>query len=76
MNYDINTEQGMANAIAWTNGLLSKVRQGGTWFVPRSSTAYVVDHAAKTITTNYGAEACIVKVLEAGGWTVNLKAPQ
>ena len=48
MNYDLGTQEGMANAVAWTENVLSS-GQAPTliWFVPRSSATYTIDKVAK-----------------------------
>lgn len=72
MNWDIDTEEGMANAIAWQKQLLAVVTQGDRWVVPRSLTIFEIDHAGKTVRKCSGGrpEPTIVRVLKAAGWRV------
>ena len=48
MNYDLDTQEGMANSVAWMEDVLSS-GQAPTliWFVPRSSATYTIDKVAK-----------------------------
>lgn len=73
MNWNIDTEEGMENAIAWQDKLLASVRQGGRWIVPRSMTIFEIDHAGKTVRKcleSVRPEPTIVRVLKAAGWKV------
>jgi hypothetical protein len=79
MNFNIDTPEGMKNAIEWQNNLLRTITQGGRWVVPRSLTIFEVDHANKTIRKCVGGaplgssrkgEPIIVRVLKAAGWKV------
>lgn len=76
MNFDLDTEDGMANAIAWTDNLFSTIKEGGTWFVPRSSTWMKVSHARKevTITDQWIPDPSINRVVQAMGWTIKEQA--
>lgn len=71
MNYDLDTEEGLANAIEWTNNALAHLKEGGAWYVPRScSIVKVVSHERKQIEL-----ACLLpdpslrRVLKEAGWT-------
>lgn len=72
MNYDLSTDTGMANAIAWQTKMISVLAQGGRWIVPRSMSVYEIDHERKTArrVLGYAPEPDIAKVFEAMGWTV------
>lgn len=73
MNFNIDTPEGMKNAIRWQLNLLSTITQGGRWVVPRSLTIFEVDHANKTVRKCAEAmrpEPIIVRVLKAAGWKV------
>lgn len=65
---DLDTPEGMKAAVEWTNRTMSTLSLGGTWFVPRSSST-ITKTGFKTCTVT-NCEACIIKVLKAGGWTV------
>lgn len=69
---DINTKEGMAQAIAWTQQHLQRLSSGGAWVIPRSGTIVRVYHTAKlaAITPGFAPDPSIPKVLEAMGWTV------
>lgn len=77
MNYDLDTKQGMANAIAWTNALLNQLKEGGTWIIPRSNTVVtVVSHDDKQVKVTRGElpDPAIARVLKAAGWNLISKA--
>lgn len=48
MNYDLDTQEGMANSVAWMEGVLSS-GQAPTliWFIPRSGATYTIDKLRK-----------------------------
>lgn len=74
MNYDIDTEEGMANSVAWTERLFSMLRDGGVWHVPRSSTVVCVFPSKKEATIYKGhlPDDSITLVIKAMGWTVTI----
>ena len=53
-NYNLDTKEGMNNAIAWTRQLFSTVNDGGTWVVPRSMTLVRINHTDKVATLIVG----------------------
>lgn len=73
-DFDLDTKQGMVNAIMWTKQLISTLKDGGTWVVPRSGTLVRVDKKKQTATL-VGAmpDPSITKVLTAMGWKVVMK---
>ena len=72
MNYDLDTEEGMANAVQWTREHFAKLKDGGMWAIPRSGTFAAVHHSAKTVTLlmGYKPDPSIARVIKAMGWTV------
>lgn len=71
MNYDLDTEEGMKNAMEWTARTLSHIKQGGTWAVPRSGAIIKVDHENKTAYMIDGLqEVGIERVLHELDWHV------
>jgi hypothetical protein len=74
MNYDLDTEEGMANAKAWTEAHLKTFKDGGLWVVPRSGGIYKIDYKKKEVTF-FGLfqEPCITRVLKELGWTIKEK---
>lgn len=73
MNYDINTPQGMANSVKWTNNVMKQLKDGGTWIVPRSGVQVVMlDYAARKcrVVDGFASDITIKKVLRAGGWLI------
>ena len=73
MNYDLDTEEGMDNAKAWTAQTLALINDGGVWLVPRSGMRVMVHHADKAVTiyAGHSPDPSIPRVIEALGWTVN-----
>ena len=75
MNYDLNTEAGMKNAVQWTEYMLGSLKDGGTWIVPRSGTAITIDKTAKVARVCYvanRAEPAIERVLTTMGYTIEV----
>lgn len=71
MNYDLDTNEGMANAMQWTTDHFAKLKDGGIWIVPRSGTLVQVHHTDKTATIhNATPDPSIKRVIKAMGWTV------
>lgn len=70
-NYDISTPEGIENAVCWQTALISSLKPGGTWAVPRSLSIYNIDHGLKVAYKLCGtAEPDIEKVFDAMGWKV------
>lgn len=71
MNWDVDTPEGMANAIEWTANLLDGLADGATWAVPRSGSIIRIDKQNRRATRLFGLapETSIQKVFEAMGWT-------
>ena len=71
--YDLDTEEGMANAIAWTNRTLETLNDDGIWIVPRSGMLIrVLSHSDKVLRVLEGEtpDPSIPRVLKAAGWTL------
>ena len=71
--YDLDTEEGMANAIAWTNRTLETLNDDGIWIVPRSGMLIrVLSHSDKVLRVLEGEtpDPSITRVLKAAGWTI------
>ena len=75
MNYDLDTKQGMVNAIIWTKRLIESLNDGGTWMIPRSGTLVRVDKKTQTATIDapFMRDPSITKVLTAMGWKIVMK---
>jgi len=69
MNYDINTPEGMANAVQWTENLVSILRDGGTWCIPWSMTLVTLDKT-KMVANFHRSEPSVERVFRAMGWEV------
>lgn len=72
MNYDIDTDEGMKNSVAWTQRLFNTVNDGGTWMIPRSLTIVRIYKSKKEVHIGAGAvpDPSIAKVIKAMGWKV------
>lgn len=72
MNLNIDTPEGMANAVAWQTKMIEVLVDGGRWLVPRSGTIYMIDKVNKRARKVLGLkpEPTITRVFEAMGWTV------
>jgi len=72
MNYDLDTKQGMVNAIIWTKKLIEQLNDGGKWVVPRSGTIVTFDKKKQIATVNapFARDPSVTRVLEAMGWKI------
>jgi hypothetical protein len=72
MNFDIETPDGMANSVRWTEAMLRQINDGGVWMIPRSGTIVRVSHKDKTVSITAGMhpENSLHRVIEAAGWTI------
>lgn len=70
-NFNIDTEEGMANAVEWTEKAFAVLADGGRWIVPRSMSIYEVNKTDKTVRRIRGMypEPVIRRVLIAAGYT-------
>lgn len=76
VNFNIDTEEGMANAVAWQKKLFATMVDGGRWIVPRSMSIYEINHSTKTVRRIMGMyeEPVIKRVVEATGWKYEERA--
>ena len=72
MNYDLDTKQGMNNAIKWTQQMFDTLNDGASWGVPRSGTLVRINKTDRiaTITVGFAPDPSLKRVIEAMGWTV------
>ena len=72
MNFDIETTEGMANSVAWTERLFALLSEGGVWGIPRSETLVRVYPSKKEVVITGGVmpEESLTRVIEAMGWTI------
>ena len=73
--YDLETKEGMANAMQWTQKLFDTMGDKGVWAVPRSGTVVQLDKPNKAVVIEhlFAPDECIAQVIEAIGWTVTTK---
>lgn len=72
MDYNLDTTQGMNNAVTWTRNMFSTIKDGGTWMVPRSMTMVRINHTDKvaTIIVGFAPDPSLKRVINAMGWAV------
>ena len=72
MDYDLDTKDGMNNAVTWTRNMFETIKDGGAWMVPRSMTMVRVNHTDKVATIIVGLvpDPSLRRVIEAMGWAV------
>jgi hypothetical protein len=72
MSYDIDTKEGMNNAVKWTQAMFDTVNDGGVWMVPRSMTMVRINKTDRiaTLIVGFAPDPSIRRVIEAMGWTV------
>ena len=71
MNFDLDTKEGMANAVLWTQNIVDTIKDGGSWIVPRSGTVVFVNKTNR-VATIYSLipDTAIPRVFKAMGWEV------
>jgi hypothetical protein len=67
MNYDLDTEQGLANSVEWQTKMMSLLNDGGKWGIPRSGCVYTV-YPSRKIAVRIRNEEEVDKVFTAMGW--------
>ena len=69
---NLNTEEGMKEAIQWQRALIDSLVDGGTWVVPRSGTIITFNKQTRTATFTLQGdpEPDIQRVLLRMGWDV------
>ena len=72
MTYDLDTPEGMNNAVNWTKLLFNHLADGASWGVPRSGTIIRINKQEQTATLIGGflPDPSLKRVIEAMGWTV------
>lgn len=75
MTYDLDTTQGMVNAITWTKKLINQLNDGGKWVVPRSGTVVTFDKKKQiaVIDAPFARDPSVTRVLKAMGWKIVMK---
>lgn len=74
-NYDLDTKEGMVNAMLWTKQLVNNIRDGGKWLIPRSGTVVTFDKKKQiaTVDAPFGRDTAVTRVLKAMGWKIIMK---
>lgn len=73
--YNLDTKEGMTNAILWTKKLINSLNDGGKWLVPRSGTVVTFDKKKQiaTVDAPFMSDPSVTRVLKAMGWKVVFK---
>lgn len=71
MNYDLDTEEGMNNAIEWTTNAMALLKFGGCWIVPRSGTVVTRVDEQHVHVREFIPDPSIKRVLVAAGYVVS-----
>lgn len=73
MNYDIHTEDGRENSRQWTRCMMSCIKDGGAWLIPRSGTIVHISHSKKSVTIRRGfhAEPEVADIIAELGYSVS-----
>lgn len=68
---NVDTPEGLKEAVKWQEGHVKLFADQGRWIVPRSGSIIVIDAKNKTATRVLGMapETSIAKVFNAMGWT-------
>ena len=71
-SYDLDTPEGMANAVAWTEKALTCLKDGGRWVIPRSLTVVIAYPSRKAVQIQDGVvpDDSIRDVIRALGWEI------
>ena len=74
-DFDLDTKQGMVNAILWTKQLINSVNDGGKWLIPRSGTIATFDKKKQiaVVDAPFMRDPSVTRVLKAMGWKVVMK---
>lgn len=70
MNYDLDTKEGMANAVAWQEQLCNYVKDGGMWCVPRSNEIYFIHADDKYVVAPTGGDDAVNIVFKEMGYEI------
>lgn len=76
MNYDISTAEGMKNSANWMQtNIIDRMKDGGTWVVPRTATIIHIDKTQRvaTVIAQLEPDVALEPVFEALGWVVTYK---
>ena len=69
MNYNIDTEEGMMNAVRWMEQTLDTPSKTLIWRIPRAAATYIIDKSGRTFTRT-GVDEPTDRVLLHMGFTV------
>lgn len=72
MNFDLDTDEGLRNAVEWQNALFATINNWGVWVVPRSGTFVHVHHDTHevSIVPGFMPDPSLERVIRAAGWKI------
>jgi hypothetical protein len=72
MDFDINTPEGMAASVRWTEQYISHLKDGRSWIIPRSGTVVTVFHTEKRVSiASLVGDPAVTQVFTEMGWKVD-----
>lgn len=70
---NLDTTQGMNDAINWTNNTLQMLNIGGSWIIPRSGVIVTrTGEKSCKLAKGFSEDEAILRVLKAGKWDVTV----
>lgn len=69
MNWNVDTPEGLNNAIAWAEDFLGMLDDVAVWGVPRSGTVLRIEKRKRRVVVILGSDPSTEKVFKAMGWT-------
>lgn len=63
-------EMPMEDRVQWTTLHLQRIKEGGVWVIPRSSSAYIIYHSEKSVARIGMGDKDVEEVLTEMGWKV------
>ena len=72
-NYSIDDNAGLEAAKKWLLDFIDLIKDGAVWAIPRSASAYRIDHTNKLATRLHGlGDSSTERVFKAIGWEVKV----
>ncbi len=73
MNWDIESKQGMRNAVEWLSAFVNQIKDGGMWAIPRSGSGYKILHSEKrAVRITESRDKSVERVFKEMGWSVDV----
>ena len=65
---NLETKEGMEQAVRWQTNLCNHVKEGGNWVVPRSNATYQIFNQEKRVVALDGSDEAVDLVFNKMGW--------